>query len=637
MNTNNDLSEYRFVEEGSAFSKIRDTNGQIATGAVVISLYLRNLPDNQPGVYRMVDINDTVLYIGKAKCLKSRVSNYTRMNGHSKRIQIVISRTAYMIFLMSDTEAEALLLEASLIRQLRPVYNILLRDDKSFPYIVINNSPFPRIMKYRGKKPKGKSFGPFASSSAADQTLKHIQKIFQLRNCSDDVFYNRSRPCLLHQIKLCSAPCTNMISEQEYKTSADQAAQFLRGKNTSLHSQLIQEMKEKSDNLDFEQAAVLRDRINAIDKIHSHHSVSSGSISDFDVIAIDNKSLDVCVEVMFFRFGQNRGNRAFFPRIYAETSDEEIISSFILQFYQSNCPPPTIYVSVIPSDINIIQQALQLSHNMKNISITVPKKGKKRRLLQQAILNAKDVLRRYLTEKNSFSNRNIQLRELIKLEKTPSRIEVYDNSHIQGNANVGVMIVAGSNGFIKSEYRKFQLQCKNYTPGDDFAGMREVLLRRFTKSNTQTPEPDLILIDGGDLQLRAVYSILQELNMLHIPLVGIAKGLKRNAGDETLYFIDRPAFKPEKNHPALYHLQCLRDEAHRFAISYHRKLRTSSAFACSLDKIPNIGKIRKKNLLTYFTSIQEISNASIDDLILVPGITLNIAKKILLYLRMDNK
>lgn len=611
-------------------------------GPDVIKGYLKTLP-NGPGVYRMIDQQSDVLYVGKARNIKKRVTAYSKLGGHSNRIARMIAATCEMDFISTNTETEALLLEANLIKTLKPRYNVLLRDDKSFPHILVRQDhDFAQILKHRGaQSSKGKYFGPFASAGAVNRTLNALQKAFLLRSCSDSTFHARSRPCLLYQIKRCSGPCVDLISKDDYDKLVDEAVSFLKGKSRKTQEALSAQMQTASEDLDFERAAVYRDRINALTSIQAHQGVNPERTKEADVIAAYAEGGQTCVQVFFFRGGQNWGNRAYFPKHDKTVDVSEVLSAFIAQFYDDKTPPSLVLVNQALDDIDLLSEALSIKKD-KTVKVRFPKRGEQKDLIDHVGANAKDALGRRLAE--SASQRKIleSLADLFDLERTPERIEVYDNSHIQGSNPVGGMIVSGPDGFIKNQYRKFNIKDTDLAPGDDYGMMREVLTRRFSrliKETKDTPEgdtkatdgppwPDIVLIDGGAGQLSAAQDVLKDLGIEDLCIVSIAKGPDRNAGRERFFMPGRQPFSIEEKSPVLYFLQRLRDEAHRFAIGSHRGRRSKAIHSSPLDEIAGIGAKRKKALLHHFGSAKAVRQAGLPDLEAVEGISSAIAKKI---------
>ncbi len=612
-------------------------------GVDLIKDQLKRLPAS-PGVYRMLGENNEVLYVGKAKSLIDRVSSYSRLGGHNQRIASMIMLTRAMEFVVTETESEALLLEASLIKSLKPRFNVLLRDDKSFPYILIrrdskNNAP--QIMKYRGtKKEKGDYFGPFASVNAVRQTLDLMQKAFLLRTCDDSIFETRSRPCMLHQIKRCSAPCAGAVSTEEYAALVKQAKNFLKGKGTDLQKDMAEEMEIASELMDFEKAAILRDRIRALAYVRSKQDIGSIGIDDIDIFAVSNKGGHSCVQVFFIRAGQNWGTHAFYPKHQRETEPQEIITAFVAQFYEKRPPPRLIVTNIKPDQDTLLADALSLSADRK-VKIECPKRGRKRELILMAQRNAEAALARKLAETGSQLELLKGVAETFKLSSPPERIEIYDNSHIQGSNAVGAMVVSGPEGFLKNQYRKFNIKDEKLEPGDDFGMMREVFRRRFLRAIKERDEknvsnwPDLVLIDGGPGQLSSVIKSLEEIGLTpdDVPLVAIAKGPDRNAGREQFYVPNRPPFRLPEKSPVLYYLQRLRDEAHRWAIGAHRTRRSSDVRRSPLDEIKGVGPARKKALLHRFGSAKAVSQAKLVDIASVDGINSATAEKIFNHFR----
>ena len=611
-------------------------------GVDVIKDNLKRLPA-RPGVYRMFGAKDEVLYVGKARNLKARVSNYARLGGHTQRIAAMIALTARMEFVVTETETEALLLEASLIKSLKPRFNILLRDDKSFPYILIRRDhDYPQILKYRGsKQDRGDYFGPFASANAVTRTLDTLQKAFLLRTCEDSVFSVRTRPCMLHQIKRCSAPCVGLVSEQEYTHLANQAADFLKGKSGDLQAELARDMENAAEAMDFERAASLRDRIRALAHVRAQQDVNPDGIEEADIFAIAMEGGQSSVQVFFIRAGQNWGATIHFPRHEKEeTSAGEILSAFLVQFYDKRPPPKLILTNEAPDQDALIADALELKAGRK-VEIRTPQRGDKRELVSQASRNAAEALSRKLSETASQQRLLKDLAKAFDMAGPPERVEVYDNSHIQGSNAVGGMVVAGPEGFVKGQYRKFNIKDTTLEPGDDYGMMREVMRRRFRRLLKEADDagvaiqeletyPDLVLIDGGLGQLNAVLETLDDLGLGpdDIRLVSIAKGPDRNAGREKFFRPGRAPFTLPPDTPVLYYLQRLRDEAHRWAIGAHRSKRSSDIKSSPLDEIDGIGPSRKKALLHRFGSAKGVSRAKLSDLEDVDGINRALAERI---------
>jgi excinuclease ABC subunit C len=611
-----------------------------APGPDVIRRLGRMLP-SRPGVYRMIDAKGEVIYVGKARSLRNRVMNYTRLGGHTSRIAAMIAATANMEFVTTETEAEALLLEANLIKKHKPRYNVVLRDDKSFPYILIaRDHRVPQLVKHRGARSrKGSYFGPFASAWAVNRTINSLQKAFLLRSCSDSVFENRTRPCLLHQIKRCSAPCTGEIDETSYLALVDEAEDFLRGRSAVMKERLAAQMQEASDKLDFELAARYRDRISAMSVVTSVQGINPETVDEADLFAIAQQAGHTCVQVFFFRAGQNWGNRAYFPRADKSLGEAEILGSFLAQFYDDKPLPPVILLSHPVEEQDLLAEAF-CTRAGHRVEILVPQRGEKRALVDHALANAHEALGRRLAESQSQSRLLDGVARVFGLDATPRRIEVFDNSHIQGAEPVGAMIVAGPEGFIKNQYRKFNMRSEAGALGDDFGMMREMLTRRFTRLLKEEAEgqasaeadvqhrPDLILIDGGQGQVSAVRAVLEDLGLHGLPVAGIATGLDRDAGREHFYVPGKESFMLDSRDPVLYYVQRLRDEAHRFAIGSHRAKRSKAIGINPLDEIPGIGPGRKKALLMAFGSAKAVSRASVGDLEKIDGISRQLAAAI---------
>ncbi len=607
-------------------------NNFINSGFDRIKSQITNL-QSSPGVYRMLDNKGEVLYVGKAKNLKNRVLSYTREQGHSTRILKMIELTHKMVFLSTSTETEALLLEQNLIKQLKPRFNVLLRDDKSFPDILITTEhKFPQIKKFRGKrKENGKYFGPFASVAAVNRTLNYLQRVFLLRNCSDSIFDSRSRPCLLFQIKRCSAPCVGKVGKEEYKKLVDESIKFLSGKSFDLNKDLVEKMMEASQNLNFELAASLRDRVKALNHIQSNQIVNPTSVKEADIIALSKINNKYCVQVIFFRANQNWGNKTFFPNNGHGAKEQEVLESFLIQFYQNNIPPKLLIISHLLENYKLIENALT-KVSSKKVKIEHPLKGEKKIILANAVKNATEELNRRFSENEKNTSLLSELSNILMSKNKVSRIEVYDNSHIQGAFSIGAMITFTEEGFLKSHYRKFNIKDKNITPGDDFGMMSHVLERRFInffkKEKSFSILPDLILIDGGLGQVSSVKKILSKLKIDNVLILGIAKTGSRNAGQETFYKPDGSSFNLNENKKILFFLQRLRDEAHRFAIGTHRAKRKKSYNTSFLDDIDGIGSNRKKALLMHFGSAKAVGKAGITDLRNVSGISKSLAEKI---------
>ena len=604
------------------------------TGRHVIAAYVRTL-DSSPGVYRMLDAQARVLYVGKARNLKMRVTNYTRPTGHSGRIDRMISETARMMFLTTRTETEALLLEQNLIKQLKPRYNVLLRDDKSFPNILVGSEhAFPQISKHRGaKKSKGNYYGPFASAGAVNRTLTQLQRVFLLRDCSDAMFDSRSRPCLLYQIKRCSAPCVDKISTDDYAATVADAERFLSGRSTEIQELLATQMQAAAEKMEFERAAALRDRIRALTQVQSAQGINPRGVIEADVIALHLAGGQACVQVFFIRSNQNWGNQDFYPRIGPDVEEAEVLEAFIGQFYDSKDPPRMLLLSHPIENADLMTEALTGKLGRK-VEIIVPQRSEKAELVDGALRNARESLARKQSETASQGKLLKGLAEAFAMDAPPRRIEVYDNSHIQGSHAVGGMIVAGPEGFIKSQYRKFNIKGDDLTPGDDFGMMKEVLSRRFKRLLKDDPDrdkalwPDLLLIDGGAGQVSAVAEIMNDFGIHDLPMIGVAKGVDRDHGKEEFHRIGQRPFALRHNDPVLYFIQRLRDEAHRFAIGTHRAKRAKTITATPLDEVPGVGAGRKKALLSHFGSAKAVSRANLIDLKAVDGISSALAETI---------
>ena len=597
------------------------------TGHDLIADYLMRL-DGSPGVYRMLDSENRVLYVGKARNLKIRVASYARPQGHSARISRMINETSSMMFLTTKTETEALLLEQNLIKQLKPKYNVLLRDDKSFPNILVSHEHgFPQIKKHRGaKKEKGNYYGPFASAGAVNRTLNQLQRFFLLRDCSDSQFEARTRPCLQYQIKRCCAPCVGYVKAEEYATLVRDAERFLGGKSTHIQAELAQDMQTASDNMEFERAGALRDRIKAMTQVQTSQGINPQGVPEADVIALHMEAGQACVQVFFIRGNQNWGNRDYYPRVVGDVSIAEVMQAFVGQFYSDREPPRMVLLSDAIEDPDLMVAALTGKLGRK-VEIAVPLRGEKLELVAGAKRNARESLARRMSESASQIKLLKGLAEAFDLPEPPRRIEVYDNSHIQGTNAVGGMIVAGPEGMLKSQYRKFNIKGDDITPGDDFGMMKEVLGRRFKRLLKEDPErkseawPDLLLIDGGAGQVSAVRDILREWGVDDIAMIGVAKGVDRDAGKEEFYRTGKPVMALRHNDPVLYFVQRLRDEAHRFAIGTHRAKRAKANMKNPLDDIDGIGPKRKKALLVHFGSAKAVTRANLVDLKAVEGVS----------------
>jgi excinuclease ABC subunit C len=632
-----------------------DASAPLAAGRDALVRHAKLAPSS-PGVYRMLDVAGEVLYVGKAKNIKKRITSYTRPTGHDTRIERVIAATATVEFVSTATETEALLLEANLIKRLRPRFNVLLRDDKSFPFILMTGDHWaPQILKHRGARSRpGNYFGPFASVWAVNRTITALQRAFLLRSCSDGFFESRTRPCLLHQIKRCSAPCTNEIDFSGYAELVREANSFLSGKSQDVRDELSGEMEKASSALDFERAAIYRDRLSALSAVQSTQGINPRSTEEADVFAIHQEGGFSCVEVFFFRTGQNWGNRAYFPKADRSLGHGEVLGAFLAQFYDDKPAPSLILLSHDIPERELLAEALSAKGSRK-VEVMVPQRGEKKELVAHALVNAREALGRKLAETSSQQKLLKGLSEAFGLPRVPRRVEVYDNSHIQGSNAVGAMVVAGPEGFQKNQYRKFNIRSADISPGDDFGMMREVLERRFKRLMAEAPRPDagdatavamlgvtpgdaeiesdspwpdLVLIDGGQGQLNAARETLAAVGVTGVPMIGVAKGPDRDAGNETFYLTDKPAVKLPPRDPLLYFVQRLRDEAHRFAIGSHRTRRKKDIREAGLQEIPGIGPTRKRALLHHFGTLKAIERASRADLAQVPGINEETARKI---------
>ena len=606
-------------------------------GRKVIQAYLKSL-DSSPGVYRMLDSESRVLYVGKARNLRARVSSYARPTGHSARISRMIANTASMMFLTTKTETEALLLEQNLIKQLKPKFNVLLRDDKSFPNILVTaDHDYPQIKKHRGaKKEKGSYYGPFASAGAVNRTLNQLQRVFLLRDCSNAMFDSRTRPCLQHQIKRCSAPCVGKISAEDYRETVRDAERFLSGKSTDIQGRLARDMEEASEAMEFERAAALRDRIKALTQVQTAQGINPQGVNEADIIALHMESGQACVQVFFIRANQNWGNHDYYPRIGSEIDAAEVLEAFIGQFYDTREPPRQLILSNEIENPDLMAEALSGKLGRK-VELLVPKRGEKAELVDGALRNARESLARKMAETATQTKLLQGLADAFDLPKPPERIEVYDNSHIQGTNAVGAMIVAGPEGMMKNQYRKFNIRGDDLTPGDDFGMMKEVLHRRFKRLIKEDPDrgrglwPDLLLIDGGAGQVSAVASIMAQHGVEDIPMVGVAKGIDRDAGKEEFHRVGKRPMALRHNDPVLYFVQRLRDEAHRFAIGTHRAKRAKGVSATPLDDVPGVGAARKRALLAHFGSAKAVSRANLSDLKAVEGVSDALAETIYGY------
>ncbi|MEH2510646.1 excinuclease ABC subunit C [Nitrobacteraceae bacterium AZCC 1564] len=629
------------------------SEGTLAAGRAAIERAVKLAP-TAPGVYRMLNAANDVLYVGKAKSVKKRLSSYARPTGHPARIARMIAATVAVEIVSTATETEALLLEANLIKQLRPRFNVLLRDDKSFPYILITGDHWaPQILKHRGAQTRpGRYFGPFASVGAVNRTITALQRAFLVRSCTDSFFESRTRPCLLYQIKRCSGPCTGEIDFPGYTELVREASDFLSGRSRAVKELLAAEMEKASNDLEFERAALYRDRLAALSAIQSQQGINPRTVEEADVFALHQEGGYTCVEVFFFRTGQNWGNRAYFPRADKSLAPEEVLGSFLSQFYDDKPPPKQILLSHRVDDQELLAEALSVKAGFK-VEVATPQRGEKKELVAHALTNAREALGRKLADTATQARLLQGLAATLALPRVPRRIEVYDNSHIQGTNAVGAMIVAGPDGLLKNQYRKFNIKSQGLTPGDDYAMMREVLERRFKRLLNEAPQdsephspqesedtvprwPDLVIIDGGQGQLNAARAIFTELNLTQVSLIAVAKGPDRDAGRETLFMPDRPSIKLEPRDPVLYFIQRLRDEAHRFVIGSHRKLRKKDIREAGLQEIPGIGPSRKRALLHHFGTLKEIERASLADLGKVPGVSAESARKIFDFFHPNN-
>jgi excinuclease ABC subunit C len=608
-------------------------------GAALIKDEVRRLPD-APGVYRMFGEDREPLYVGKARSLKKRVIQYAQGRFHTQRIALMVDLTRSMEFTSTKTETDALLLEINLIKQLKPRFNVLLRDDKSFPEIVIRREhAAAQLKKHRGAHSiKGDYFGPFASAWAVNRTLNTLQKAFLLRSCSDSVYETRTRPCMLHQIHRCSAPCTGLISIEDYAKLVDEAEAFLRGKSRLVMARMSAEMQAASDELEFEHAARLRDRIRALSSVAQETQVNPETIDEADVFALHAEGGQACVQVFFFRAGQNWGNRAYFPRVDKSDEDAAVMAAFIGQFYEDRPIPRLILVSLLPEECELIAEAFSLKAG-RRVEIARPQRGEKRELVDHALSNAREALGRKMAESSAQSKLLAGVCETFGMEGNPERIEVYDNSHIMGTNAVGGMIVAGPDGFQKNQYRKFNIKSTELTPGDDYGMMKEVLRRRFARlakeeeAGENPVRPDLVLIDGGAGQLAAAQEVMADLGVDDIVVVGVAKGPDRDAGLERFFIPGKTPFMLEPKSPVLYYLQRLRDEAHRFAIGTHRTRRAMEMRRNPLDEIEGVGAAKKRALLHAFGSARGVSRASAEDLTKVEGVSEALAERIYAFFR----
>jgi len=614
-----------------------EVGGSGLRGMALIQDEVKRLPDS-PGVYRMLGDDDECLYVGKAKSLKKRVTHYAQGRFHTQRIAHMVHLTRAMEFTTTRTETEALLLESNLIKRLKPRFNVVLRDDKSFAEILIRRDhPAPQIRKHRGVHSiPGDYFGPFASTWAVNRTVNILQKAFLLRSCSDSVFETRTRPCMLHQIKRCSAPCVELISKEGYQELVEEAHDFMRGKSKAVMKRLATDMSAAAEEMEFEIAARLRDRIRALSMISMEQGINPETVEEADVFALHAEGGQACVQVFFFRAGQNWGNRAYFPRVDKTDEDGDIIDAFLGQFYEDKPIPRLILLSHAAPNAELLAEAFTI-HSGRKVELAVPVRGEKKKLVDHALTNAREALGRKLAESSAQSKILAAVCEAFGLEGSPERIEVYDNSHIMGTNAVGGMIVAGPEGFLKNQYRKFNIRSEDLVPGDDYGMMREVLRRRFGRlvkeeeAGEQTVRPDLVLIDGGAGQLAVAVEVMADLGVDDIPVVGVAKGPDRDAGLERFFMPGKTPFMLDPKSPSLYYLQRLRDEAHRFAIGSHRVRRTLEMKKNPLDDIEGVGPGRKKALLHAFGSAKGVSRAAVEDLAKVEGVSTSLAQRIYDY------
>jgi excinuclease ABC subunit C len=625
----------RFNEETATYSVRGAETPDLEKGVAAIRNVLKTLPA-RPGVYRMQDARGDVLYVGKARALRNRVNNYTQVARLSKRLQRMVAQTRGMTIVTTNNEAEALLLEAQLIKRYRPPYNVLLRDDKSFPYILLRSDhAFPRVQKHRGaQKIKGNYYGPFASAGSVTRTLNALQKLFLLRSCSDSFFANRSRPCLLYQIKRCSAPCVGRIDDAGYAELVADAKAFLAGKSTQVQAKLGAAMQSAAENMDFELAAVYRDRLKALTFIQGSQAINAEGVGDADVFALACKAGTMCIQGFFIRGGQNWGHRSFFPTHTEDSSEEEVLAAFLMQFYEEVPPPRAILLDRALTEGELIAEALA-EQAKGRVTISNAHRGDRRRLIEQARRNAEEALDRRLAESTTQARVLREVAELFELDGVPDRIEVYDNSHIMGTHALGAMVVAGPEGFRKNSYRKFNIKRPETAPGDDFAMMREVFERRFGRAKNEDPDreggdwPDLVLIDGGRGQLNAAMRTLEEIGVEDVALVGVAKGPHHGReGREVFHLMDGREITLPPNSPVLFYLQRLRDEVHRFAIGAHRQKRAKAIGVSSLDEVPGIGPARKKALLMHFGTAKAVRAASLEDLAKAPGVSRSVAQQV---------
>ena len=624
----------RFNEEKATYSVRGSEQPDLEAGVAAIRNVWKTLP-TKPGVYRMHDARGDILYVGKARALKNRVSSYTAVERLPNRLRRMVAQTRSMTIVTTNSEAEALLLEAQLIKRYRPAYNVLLRDDKSFPFILLRSDhKFPRIQKHRGsRRHKGQYYGPFASAGSVNMTLNALEKLFLLRSCNDSFFNNRDRPCLLYQIKRCSAPCVGRIDDAAYAELVGDAKSFLDGKSSGVQAKLAKEMEGAAEGLDFERAAMLRDRLKALTFIQGSQAINAQGVGDADIFALAHKNGVMGIQAFFIRGGQNWGHRSFFPAHTQDLPEEEVFTSFLAQFYEDVPPAKCILLDRTLPEGDLLAQALSERAERK-IEISHPQRGDRVRLVAQAKRNAEEALDRRLAESTTQGKLLREVADLFELAEPPRRIEIYDNSHIQGTNALGALVVAGPEGFIKGQYRKFNIKNPDTAPGDDFAMMREVMLRRFGRAQEEDPDrdkgdwPDLVLIDGGKGQISTVKAALEEIGVEDVCFIGVSKGPDRHAGRETFHFPDGREFDLPVNAPVLFYLQRLRDEAHRFAIGAHRAKRSKAITASPLDEVPGIGPARKKALLMHFGTARAVRSASLEDLQKAPGVSAAVAQTV---------
>jgi excinuclease ABC subunit C len=630
----------RFNEEQATYAVRGADTPDLETGTAAIRNVLKTLP-LKPGVYRMHDARGEILYVGKARALKNRVGNYVQIDRLPNRLRRMVALTRSMTIVTTNSEAEALLLEAQLIKRYRPAYNVLLRDDKSFPFILLRaDHKFPRIQKHRGaRRNKGHYYGPFASAGSVNQTLNALQKLFLLRSCSDSFFNNRDRPCLLYQIKRCSAPCVGRIDDQSYDGLVADAKSFLDGKSSAVQAKLAKEMEGAAEALDFERAAMLRDRLKALTFIQGSQAINAQGVGDADIFALAHRNGVMGIQAFFIRGGQNWGHRSFFPSHVAEMTEDEVFTSFLAQFYEDVPPAKSILLDRELTEADLLAEALSERAERK-IEISVPQRGDRVRLVKQATRNAEEALDRRLAESTTQGKLLQEVADLFELPEPPRRIEIYDNSHIQGSNALGAMVVAGPEGFIKGQYRKFNI--KQAATDDDFAMMREVFQRRFARAQEDDPDrdsgqwPDLVLIDGGKGQMSSVKAALEEIGVDDVPLIAIAKGPHHGRdGREVFHFPDGRELTLPVNAPVLFYLQRLRDEVHRYAIGAHRAKRSKAITVSPLDEVPGIGPSRKKALLLHFGTARAVRNASLEDLQKAPGVSAAVAQTVYDFFHAD--